>query len=34
VDTVTGEATSIEVGSPLAGIAVDESHRTVWALVR
>jgi DNA-binding beta-propeller fold protein YncE len=34
VDTVTGEATSIQIGSPLAGIAVDESRGTVWALVR
>jgi streptogramin lyase/predicted Ser/Thr protein kinase len=33
VDTVTGEATSIQIGSPLAGIAVDESRGTVWALV-
>jgi streptogramin lyase len=33
VDAVTDEATSIEIGSPLAAIAVDEHHGTVWALV-
>ena len=33
VDPVTGEATSIEIGSPLAAIAIDKEHGTVWALV-
>jgi streptogramin lyase len=33
VDTVTGEPTSIEVGSPLAAVAIDKQHATVWALV-
>jgi streptogramin lyase len=33
VDPLTGEATSIEVGSPLAAIAIDKPHGTIWALV-
>ena len=33
VDPVTGEAMSIEVGSPLVAIAIDKAHGTVWALV-
>jgi streptogramin lyase len=33
VDPLTGEATSIEIGSPLAAIAIDKPHGRVWALV-
>jgi serine/threonine protein kinase/streptogramin lyase len=33
VDLVTHEVTSIEIGSPLAAIAIDKPHGTVWALV-
>jgi len=33
VDPLTGEATSIEIGSPLAAIGIDKHHGTVWALV-
>lgn len=33
VDPVTHEATSIEIGSPLAAIAIDKTHGTVWAFV-
>jgi hypothetical protein len=33
VDVLTGEATSIVIDSPLAAIAIDKSHGTVWALV-
>jgi streptogramin lyase len=32
-DPLTGEATSIEIGSPLAAVAIDKPHGTVWALV-
>jgi streptogramin lyase len=33
VDLLTGEATSIVIDSPLAALAIDKSHGTVWALV-
>jgi streptogramin lyase len=33
VDLVTHKVTSIEIGSPLAAIAIDKPHGTVWALV-
>jgi streptogramin lyase len=33
VDLVTHEVTTIEIGSPLASIAIDKPHGTVWALV-
>ena len=33
VDLLTGEATSIEIDSPLAAIAIDKPHGTIWALV-
>ena len=33
VDLVTDEATSVEIGSPLAAIAIDQPHGTIWALV-
>jgi streptogramin lyase len=33
VDPVTGERTSIDVGSPLASVAIDRQHETLWILV-
>lgn len=33
VDPLTEETTEIDVGSPLAGLAVDPAHGTLWVLV-